>query len=64
MIRVESDCVDCGLPCQYEACPHYKVVRYICDDCDYEVDDLFLFDGQELCIDCVEPRLERVEYYD
>ena len=26
MIRVESDCVDCGLPCLYEACPIYETV--------------------------------------
>lgn len=64
MISVESDCVDCGLPCIYEACPHYKAIRYICDCCDNEVDDLFLFDDQELCIDCITHKLERVEYYD
>jgi hypothetical protein len=64
MIRVESDCVDCGLPCLYEACPHYKAIRYICDCCDNETDDLFLLDDQELCIDCIKHKLERVEYYD
>ena len=26
------------------------------------INDLYYFDGQELCIDCVEQRLERVEY--
>jgi hypothetical protein len=64
MISVESDCVDCGLPCIYNACPHYKAIRYICDSCNDEVNDLFLFDGQELCINCIEHKLERVEYYD
>ena len=33
MIVVEDGCVDCGLPCIYEACPHYKVLRYYCDKC-------------------------------
>ena len=64
MVRVESDCVECGLPCLYESCPHYRVVRYECDDCGDEVEDLYHFDGEELCIDCVEKRLERVEYYE
>jgi hypothetical protein len=64
MISVESDCYDCDLPCIYESCPHYKVVRYICDCCYDEVDNLYYFDGQELCTDCIEQKLERVEYDD
>ena len=62
MIRVESECVDCGLPCIYDACPHYKVIIYECDSCGDEAFDLYHFDGQQLCIDCIEHRLERVEY--
>lgn len=62
MVRIESDCVDCGLPCLYESCPHYKIVVYECDDCGEEVDNLYHYDGQELCIDCIEHRIERVEY--
>lgn len=62
MVRTESDCVDCGLPCIYESCPHYKVVVYECDDCGHEVYKLYYYDGQELCIDCIEKRLERVKY--
>ena len=64
MIRIESDCVDCGLPCLYETCPHYKVTVYECDDCGYEVDKLYYYDGKELCIECIERKLERVEYND
>ena len=62
MIKIESDCYDCDLPCIYEACPHYRVVVYKCDHCKYPVDKLYHFDGEELCIDCIEHRLERVEY--
>lgn len=64
MVRIESDCCDCGLPCLYGACPHYKAVRYICDCCEEEIDDLYYFDNQELCLDCIEQRLERVEIDD
>lgn len=63
MIRLESGCVDCGLPCLHRACPNYQVVIYECDCCGDEVDNLYNFDGQELCIDCIEHKLERVEYY-
>ena len=62
MIRIESECVDCGLPCLHETCPNYKVVIYECDCCGDEVWDLYHFNGQELCIDCIEHQLEMVEY--
>lgn len=62
MVRIESDCCDCDLPCLYGSCPHYQIIVYECDDCGYEVDKLYHYDGQELCIDCIEHRLERVEY--
>ena len=61
MIRVESDCVDCGLPCLYETCPHYKVIIYECDCCEKE-EKLYWFDGEQLCIDCIAERLEEVCY--
>lgn len=63
MIAIESDCVDCQLPCIYEACPHYRVVRYYCDKCKCEADDIYEFiDGEQLCIECILEQLERVEY--
>ena len=62
MVRLESDCVDCGLPCLYESCPHYQIAIYECDDCGCDARNIYYFDGQELCIDCIERRLERVEH--
>ncbi|MGN0246518.1 MAG: hypothetical protein ACI4DK_11245 [Lachnospiraceae bacterium] len=60
MKTVESDCVDCGLPCLYEACPHYRVTRYLCDECEEE-QPLYYFDGRELCGCCILESLEKVE---
>ncbi len=60
MKRIESDCVRCGMPCLYEGCPNFKVTRYYCDKCDEEA-QLYHFEGNELCIDCIEDRLEKVE---
>ena len=56
MIRIENECVDCpkDIGCIGNACQYLKVPRYYCDCCGYEVDNLYYFDGQELCIDCVE----------
>jgi hypothetical protein len=61
---VSSDCCDCGLPCRYEACRFYKVIRYICDRCEEEHEELYHFGPDELCLNCIKELLERVEYYD
>ena len=61
MIVVESECVDCDLPCIGSACRYYKVARFFCDDCGYE-ENLWYFDNQELCSDCILKRLEEVAY--
>ena len=64
MIITENECVDCGLPCIYESCPYWAVTRFYCDECNNEVNKLYWWDDQQLCLDCIEERLERVEYYD
>lgn len=64
MIVIGSDCVDCDLPCIFNACPYYKVVHYICDHCDEEVDDLYYFGSEQLCADCALKQLEKVEFED
>lgn len=60
MIRVESGCVDCGLPCLYNACPHYEHVVFECDSCGEEI-KLYWFDDRQLCIDCIIEQLEEVK---
>ena len=64
MIRTENECYDCGMQCIYESCPCWAVTRLYCDKCNDEHDVLYWFDGMQLCLDCVEERLERVEIYD
>ena len=61
MIVVENECCDCDLPCIYGACRYYNVARFFCDDCGCE-EDLWYFDNQELCADCILERLEEVSY--
>ena len=61
MIITESECVQCGLPCMYSACPYYRVTRLYCDGCKDEADDLWYFDGEQLCKDCILNRLDKVE---
>lgn len=57
---VVNECVDCGLPCLGSSCPKKNVVRYLCDECEEE-EELYYFDGEELCLNCIEERLEKVE---
>lgn len=60
MKEIENECVDCGLPCMGNSCPNRNVVRFYCDQCTEEA-DLYYFDGHELCIECIQKQLEKVE---
>jgi len=60
MIKVENECVDCGLPCLYSSCPYWAVKRFYCDECHDEA-KLYWYDNEQLCLDCIEKRLEKVE---
>lgn len=63
MKRIENECVGCtemGLPCRGSACPNRNVERFYCDECKEEA-ELYYYDGEELCIDCIVKRLEKVE---
>ena len=63
MKRLEDECVDCGLPCLGNSCPNRNVPRFYCDDCGDEA-QLYDFDGEELCISCIEKRLDKVNTYE
>ena len=63
MKRLENECVDCGLPCLGNSCPNRNVPRFYCDECGDEA-QLYDFDGEELCIDCIEKRLDKVNTYE
>lgn len=61
MIRYESQCVNCGFPCRYEACPNYKVRILECDECGEARNKLYVVDGCELCEYHALQRLEAIE---
>lgn len=63
MKRTKNECVGCtnlGLHCIGSSCPNRSVVHFYCDKCKKEK-DIYYFEGQELCIDCIEKMLEKVE---
>lgn len=63
MIKFENQCVDCGLPCIGSACKYIHVPCFYCDECGYET-DTYHYDGKQLCIDCIEKRLDKVSIDD
>ena len=60
MRETTNECVDCGLPCQGEACPYYRVTRFYCDKCKNE-EVLYETEDGELCADCVLKLYNKVE---
>ncbi|MBQ7976586.1 MAG: hypothetical protein IJ300_12950 [Clostridia bacterium] len=63
MVRYENDCVGCavpGYPCRGSDCPLRNVAHYYCDECGAE-EQLFEYDGQELCRDCLLEAVPSVE---
>lgn len=52
MIKIENDCVDCGLPCIGISCRYSRATHYYCDRCKVECDTLYDWYGEELCKNC------------
>lgn len=52
-------CTDLGLHCIGSTCPNRNVTRWFCDKCDEELDDVYLYDGMELCEDCLKDMCRR-----
>ena len=59
MVRTESGCVSCGLPCWGSACPNYRIVVLECDRCHDEVDELYEVGCEDLCEDCLKKEFRK-----
>lgn len=65
MVHYENECRGCateGYPCRGMSCDYRRVPHYICDDCMDDVKKLYHYGTDELCLDCIEKRLERVKF--
>lgn len=62
MKTIKDECVGCPpeIGCLGSSCPYKDVVHYYCDNCGEET-QLYYYDDKELCIDCIEKTLEKVE---
>lgn len=49
-----------GLHCLGDSCPNKNVERHYCDKCGNE-EKLYIYDGYELCKDCLLENFEIVE---
>lgn len=64
MIKYENECCDCAVPaypCIGESCRRRRVPHYYCDNCGGEYEDIYEFEGEELCIECIEQKLTKVK---
>lgn len=61
MIQYEDECVGCPaeLGCLGDSCKYKNVPHYFCDECGDE-EELYYYDGRELCLHCIERDLTPV----
>lgn len=52
----ENHCVDCGLPCLGDSCPHRNVLVTYCDFCKND-GAIYHIDDTDYCESCVEEYL-------
>lgn len=60
MIRIENDCVDCGMPCLGNVCQYRNVPHIYCDNCGDECDEVYDVGGEQLCEDCLLKAFEKI----
>ena len=64
MITYEDECCGCAAPaypCMGDACPNRNVSHLYCDKCEEEVEELYEYDGKQVCVDCILESLNKVE---
>ena len=59
MVDFRDECVSCDIPCI--SCGRKHVPVLTCDECGEEVEELYKYEGQELCEECVLESLEKVD---
>ena len=56
MIKYEDECTGCresGMPCRGISCRNRCVKRLYCDECGEDSDRLYIYDGQQICHECL-----------
>ena len=55
MTKYENECVGCPpeMGCLGNSCPNRNVKHLYCDECHADCEELYLYDKEELCEDCL-----------
>ena len=55
MVRYENGCVGCPpeMGCMGNACPYVNQRILECDECGQEVEELYEYEGRQVCDDCL-----------
>jgi hypothetical protein len=55
MMKIEDHCVGCPpeMGCIGSLCPYNEVEVHYCDRCGAELDDIYRWDDEELCEECL-----------
>ena len=67
MIKYENDCCGCATesyPCMGSACPYRTVKHLCCDRCGSDCEELYKYDGEELCEECLLKVFEKITLED
>lgn len=61
-IEYENECVGCPteMGCMGDNCPNRHVPHLYCDDCGEEYEELYDYEGEQLCQKCLLERFEKV----
>ena len=55
MVKLESQCCGCpsNMGCIGDHCMYRYTPVYTCDECKEEADELYEYDGTQVCLDCL-----------
>lgn len=63
MVKYEDECCGCATenyPCVGSACPNRHVKHLYCDECNDDVEELYDFEGVQLCKECLLKKFEKI----
>ena len=62
MIKYEDECVGCPpeMGCLGNSCRYKNVKHLYCDRCGDDVEELYDYDGEELCEDCLLDSIKKI----
>ena len=59
MVTYENECMGCDTLCIGNGCSYLVVPHFFCDECGEE-EQIYDYEGQELCLSCIEKQLIKI----